>query len=116
MPTPNIVFIMCDSMDGRAMGCVGQKAAYTPNLDRLAADGALFTDMYTNNPICTPARASMLSGRYNFNCKAWNLYKALEPGDHTLFDVLSNAGYDVKTYGKTDYLSGGHSVRARVSA
>jgi len=103
-------------MDGRAMGCMGHRAAHTPNLDRLAAGGALFTDAYTNSPICTPARASMLSGRYNFNCKAWNLYKALEPGDHTLFDVLTGVGYDVRTYGKTDYLSGGHTIRARVSA
>jgi len=116
MPHPNIVFIMCDSMDGRAMGCMGQKAAHTPNLDRLAAGGTLFTDAYTNNPICTTSRASMFSGLYNFNCKAWNLYKGLEPGDHTLFDALTDAGYDVHTYGKTDYLSGGHTVRARVSA
>jgi len=116
MPKPNIVFIMCDSMDGRAMGCMGQAAAHTPNLDRLASEGALFTDAYTNNPICTPARASMLSGLYTFNCKAWNLYKALEPGDHTLFGVLEGAGYDLRTYGKTDYRSGGHTVRARVSA
>ena len=116
MPNKNIVFIMCDSMDGRAMGCMGQAAAHTPNFDRLAAEGALFTDMYTNNPICTPARASMLSGLYTFNCKAWNLYKALEPGDHTLFDALLDAGYDVRTYGKTDYRSGGHTIRARVSA
>ena len=56
MPNKNIVFIMCDSMDGRAMGCMGHKAAHTPNLDRLAAQGALFTDAYTNNPICTPAQ------------------------------------------------------------
>ncbi|MCL2495757.1 MAG: sulfatase-like hydrolase/transferase [Oscillospiraceae bacterium] len=116
MPKPNIVFIMCDSMDGRAMGCMGQKAARTPNLDRLAAEGTLFTDAYTNNPICTTSRASMFSGLYNFHCKAWNLYKGLEPGDHTLFDALTGAGYDVRTYGKTDYLSGGHTVRARVSA
>jgi arylsulfatase A-like enzyme len=50
---PNIIFVQCDSMDGRAMGCMGHPAMKraTPNLDRLASEGTLFSDTYTNNPI-----------------------------------------------------------------
>ena len=57
MPSqPNIVFIHAESMDGRKMGCMGHPAMQnaTPNMDRLASDGVLFTNAYTNCPVCNP--------------------------------------------------------------
>ncbi len=114
----NILLIECDSMDGRAMGCIGHPALKraTPHLDALARQGALFRIAYTNNPICCPSRASMFSGLQTHRCEAWNNYKGLAPGAPTLMDRLAAAGYCTKTLGKTDYVSGGHSQRARVSA
>lgn len=114
---PNIVFIHTDSMDGRAVGCMGHPtlSGLTPALDRLHHEGMLVRNAYCNNPICCPSRASMLSGRFTFHCEGWNNFKGLEPGEPTLLDALSRAGYRMQTLGKLDYLSGQHTVRARVS-
>ena len=113
----NILFIHCDSMDGRVMGCLDHPAmrSGTPNLDTLARRGVLFRDTYCNNPICCPSRASMWSGRWTHHCEGWNNYKGLSAEDRTFRDSLDGGGYLTQTFGKEDYLSGGHSVRARVS-
>jgi arylsulfatase K len=61
----------------------------------------------------------MWSGRYTHHCESWNNHKGLEPGDTTLFDLLRDAGYqfaDNHGLGKSDFLSGGHSHLARVTA
>jgi arylsulfatase K len=113
----NILFIHTDSMDGRAMGCMGHPslAGATPVLDQLHRDGMLFCNAYSNNPICCPSRASMLSGRFTHHCEGWNNFKGLEPGEPTFLDQLAQAGYRLNTLGKMDYLSGHHTERARVS-
>ncbi len=76
---PNLLIIQSDSMDGRAMGCLGHPAAYTPHMDRLAERGTLFSQAYCNSPQCCPARASMWSGEYVHQVEAWNNYKGLDP-------------------------------------
>ncbi len=113
---PNIIIIQCDSMDGRVMGCMGHTAAHTPNLDRLASKGVLFKNAYTNSPQCCPSRASMWSGKYVHTIEAWNNYKGLSEEDKTFFSELSQNGYNVKAFGKTDYLSGYHSLGNRIHA
>lgn len=115
---PNIIFFECDSMDGREMGCMGSlplKNA-TPNMDRLAAQGMLFENTYCNNPVCVCSRASMWSGQYTFHCHAWNNYKGIPAGSETFQTALERAGYRFGIFGKTDYVSGHHTQRARVSA
>lgn len=115
---PNILFIQTDSWDGRALGCMGHPAMLraTPNLDGLAARGVLFRNAYCNSPICCPSRASMWSGRFTHHCEGWNNHKGLSKSDVTFRAQLDAAGYRTQTFGKEDYLSGGHSIRARVSA
>ncbi len=114
---PNILFIETDSQDGRLMSCMGHPAlrGVTPNFDRLAARGVLFRQTYSNNPICCPSRASMFSGQFTHHCEGWNNYKGLEPGTPTFLTRLDEAGYTTQTVGKTDYVSGKHTIRARVS-
>ena len=115
---PNIILIETDSMDGRMMGCMGfhpALAGVTPNLDGLATRGALFRTAYSNNPICCPSRSSMWSGLYTHHCEGWNNYKGLEEGTPTFLDRLNAVGYRSNVVGKTDYLSGNHTIRARVS-
>jgi len=112
----SIVFVHCDSMDGRVMGCMDHPAAYTPNMDRLAERGVLFRNAYCNNPICCPSRASMWSGQYTHHCQGWNNHKGLEKNTRTFQTPLEKAGYRFQTYGKLDYLSGRHTHRARVTA
>ncbi len=125
MPRPNIVFFHAESWDGRALGCMGHPAMQraTPNIDELAARGALFRQTYCSHPICCPSRANMWSGRYTHNCESWNNHKGLQPGDATLMDLLHDAGYRFAVddhrdigIGKSDYRSGGHSHLARVTA
>jgi arylsulfatase A-like enzyme len=79
---PNIVFILSDDHGPWAMGCAGNKEIRTPNLDRLAASGMRFANFFCASPVCSPARASLLTGRI--------------PSQHGVHDWLSdgNMGED----------------------
>ena len=59
---PNILFLMADQMRSDAMGCSGNKVAKTPSLDRLASQGARFSNAFSATPTCTPARSAILTG------------------------------------------------------
>jgi arylsulfatase A-like enzyme len=61
---PNIVFILADDLGQRDLACYGSTFYETPNLDRLARDGARFTDAYAACPVCSPTRASVLTGQW----------------------------------------------------
>lgn len=61
---PNILFILIDDLGWRDLGCYGSTFYETPVLDRLAAEGARFTDAYAAAPVCSPTRASLLTGKY----------------------------------------------------
>lgn len=62
--TPNFVFFLADDMGWRDAGCYGSTFYETPNLDRLARSGMRFTDAYAACPVCSPTRASILTGKY----------------------------------------------------
>ena len=62
-PKPNIIFILCDDMD-TGFGCYGQKYIETPNIDRMAAEGMLFTQAYAGSPVSAPSRASLMTGQH----------------------------------------------------
>ncbi|MGI6199901.1 MAG: sulfatase [Christensenellales bacterium] len=61
---PNFVFLLADDLGIRDLGCYGSTFYETPNLDALAARGVRFTDAYAAAPVCSPSRASLLSGKY----------------------------------------------------
>jgi len=61
---PNVIFILIDDMGWRDLGCCGSDFYETPNLDGLASRGMRFTDAYAACPVCSPTRASILTGRY----------------------------------------------------
>jgi len=61
---PNVVFIMIDDLGWKDLGCYGSTFYETPNMDRLAAEGMLFTDAYSANPTCSPTRCSIMTGWY----------------------------------------------------
>src|SRR6478672_6723635 len=60
---PNIVLIYADDLGYGDLGCYGSKIR-TPNLDRMAEEGVRFTQFYSANPVCSPSRAALLTGRY----------------------------------------------------
>lgn len=69
---PNILFIFSDQHSKFQMGCYGNSYIHTPNIDRLADEGTRFNCAYSNNPICVPARASMVTGQYSCHLRAWD--------------------------------------------
>lgn len=61
---PNVMIVLADDLGWRDLSCYGSEFYETPVLDRLAAEGLLFTDAYAAAPVCSPTRASLLTGKY----------------------------------------------------
>jgi len=70
--TSNLLILMSDEHQARAMGCAGHPVVQTPHLDALAARGTRFANAYTPSPICVPARASFATGRYVHQTRLWD--------------------------------------------
>jgi arylsulfatase A-like enzyme len=115
---PNIVFILIDDMGWRDLGCYGSDLHQTPHIDCLAGEGVRFTDAYSAGPVCSPSRASLLTGKYPARLhltahirpgnrdhpdgklkvpfsKYW-----LEPDEVTLAEALKAHGYRTAMIGK----------------
>jgi arylsulfatase A-like enzyme len=105
-PKPDILLIMTDQFNPRCMGCAGDPVIKTPNLDRLAREGALFENCYTNSPVCMPARISLVTGRYPHEHGWWmNFVDRFPAGQVTLFRDLRRAGYFTSKTGKFHYFT-----------
>jgi arylsulfatase A-like enzyme len=131
---PNIIFIMADDLGWMDTGVYGSTYYQTPNIDRLAGQGMRFTDAYTANPLCSPTRASIMTGLWPARIgmtaafghvnevrlksvlpeSASPLYKAVTPAavtrldtaHYTLAEALKDAGYSTAHFGKW-HLGGG---------
>jgi arylsulfatase A-like enzyme len=97
---PNILFICTDQQRGDSLGCTGASWAVTPNLDKLAREGALFNNCYVQNPVCSPSRASLFTGKYVAN-HGLHANGVPLPAHQTMFTrTLADAGYDCGMIGK----------------
>ncbi|CAN5738983.1 hypothetical protein BH23GEM9_BH23GEM9_32160 [soil metagenome] len=103
---PNIVFLFSDDHAAHALSAYRQHLRYgaplpdTPNLDRLAAAGMLFTNAFVTNSICGPSRATVLTGQYGHLNGVMTNGQALHP-DHTTFPrLLREGGYETALFGK----------------
>lgn len=98
---PNILLIMTDQLRADYLGCYGADWLETPNLDRLAAGGTRFTRCTVNNPICTPSRASIMTGQDLPGHGVYRLHDVLPDGE-TLFPerLRRDSGYRTALYGK----------------
>ncbi len=101
--TSNMLVIMSDEHQARAMGCAGHAIAKTPNLDRLAARGMRFTDAYTPSPICVPARASFATGRYAHQNRLWDNAMPYVGNPKGWGHALQDKGVCVESIGKLHY-------------
>ncbi len=110
---PNIIFIMADDLGSGELGCYGNTFNETPNLDKLSTQGLKFNQAYAAAPICSPTRASLMTGQYPARVRITDFLPAktdrwLDPAKYiTINEALSKAGYHTGMFGKwhldTDY-------------
>lgn len=101
---PNVLLIVADQMIPFLTGPYGDKNAITPNLDRLAEKGVVFNSAYTPNPICSPARASLMTGKYSSNIRVWDNASPLHSDEPTICHYLSHEGYESVLSGKMHFI------------
>ncbi|MCC5938237.1 MAG: sulfatase-like hydrolase/transferase [Lunatimonas sp.] len=94
---PNIILIMADDMGYECLGSYGSAAYHTPNLDRMAEDGVRFEHCYSQ-PLCTPSRVKIMTGKYNF--RNYMAFGYLDPEEKTFGNLLQDAGYSTCVAGK----------------
>jgi N-acetylgalactosamine-6-sulfatase len=111
-PRPNVIFILADDLGWGDLSCYGNRRIQTPALDRLAAQGALFTQFYAAGPVCSPSRCGFLTGHFparhrihgHFATPEQNEKRGmpnfLDPATPTLPAALKNAGYATAHFGK----------------
>ncbi len=100
---PNILFILSDDHTAQAWGVYGSfldPVVSNPNIDRLAREGALLPNVFCANSICTPSRASILTGQYSHHNGVYTLADALDPKRITVAGRLQAAGYQTALFGK----------------
>ncbi len=103
---PNILFLYADQHRADVLGCAGNEVVATPHLDRLAGEGLRCEAAWTESPICQPARASVLTGRYPTDHGILGNFSGdCSPEWDTFPRALQAAGYETATIGKTHYSS-----------
>ena len=116
MKPPNFIFILADDLGYADLGCCGARdstlpGGVSPHLDRVAREGMLFTDGYSNSPVCSPTRFALATGRYQYRLRGaaeeplagtakGNPILGLPPEHPTLPSMLRDAGYATALVGK----------------
>jgi arylsulfatase A-like enzyme len=101
-PPPNVILIMTDDQGWGDVGFHGNPLLKTPHLDRLASQSVELTQFYVS-PVCSPTRASLLTGRYNYRTGAIDTYlgrSTMVADETTLAELLSKVGYRTGIFGK----------------
>ena len=109
---PNIIFIFADDLGWGDLSCYGNNRVKTPELDRLASEGTLFTQFYVAGSVCSPSRAAIMTGQYPARNRIFGhiarkemneqrkMPSALNPDLYTLTDMLKEQGYTTAHFGK----------------
>ncbi len=104
---PNIILIMADDLGYHDLGCYGNQKMRTPNIDKLAAAGILFTDYHSNGVVCSPNRAALLTGKYQQKTGIEGVITAknhrhtgLDKKHLTMAEYLKSQGYRTAIFGK----------------
>ncbi len=98
---PNIILIFPDQHRGDILGCMGDPVVITPNLDKLAAEGVVFTECFTNSPLCIPARATLMTGKYVSEHGVFNNDSEVSSSSQSHVRNIRDAGYHTAVIGKT---------------
>jgi arylsulfatase A-like enzyme len=97
---PNIIYIMSDDHDNDAISAYNRQFIQTPNIDRLAKEGAKFNKAFVGNSICSPARATLLTGQHSHKNGVKDNFTRFDSSRTTVAHVLSKAGYQTAVIGK----------------
>ncbi|MXZ21326.1 MAG: sulfatase-like hydrolase/transferase [Caldilineaceae bacterium SB0665_bin_25] len=115
---PNVIVCICDQLRAFEVGCYGNSVIRTPNIDRLAREGIRFEHAVSTDPVCMPARSSLISGQYARTCMgalgnasvpdergrpivaSWPLQDRVHLPDATIAEQFKAAGYDTALIGK----------------
>ena len=99
---PNMIFIMVDDMGYHDLGCFGSKTILTPHIDKMCAEGIKFTDCYSGDTVCAPARSTLMTGTHKGHTPVRGNGGGvpLLPEDVTVAEVLKKAGYTCGGFGK----------------
>ncbi|MBD3183585.1 sulfatase-like hydrolase/transferase [Candidatus Poribacteria bacterium] len=108
---PNFILILCDNLGFGDIGCFGSEVHNTPNLDNMAEEGIRLTSFYVSSPVCTPSRASFMTGCYaqrvdmHLDEKGGCVLrpvsaKGLNPNENTIAKTLKQQGYNTACIGK----------------
>jgi arylsulfatase A-like enzyme len=113
MTQPNFIFIVADDLGYADLGCTGARGTepVSPTLDRMAAEGLLFSDGYSNSPVCSPTRFALITGRWQYRLRGaaeepltgrarGDKVIGLQPEHPTLPSLLRDAGYRTALVGK----------------
>ena len=101
---PNILLIMADQLVPFLTGAYGHPVVKTPHLDRLVEHGVRFDAAYTPYPLCAPARASLMTGKYASSFGCYDNAAVLPADEPTLAHYLTNAGYETVLSGKMHFI------------
>ncbi|MCK5370773.1 MAG: sulfatase-like hydrolase/transferase, partial [Cyclobacteriaceae bacterium] len=97
---PNIIFFLTDDHRFDAMGFMGHPFLETPNMDRMANEGIHFNRAIVTTSLCSPSRASILSGKYAHNHGVVDNYNPVDPALKFFPEYLQEAGYNTAFVGK----------------
>lgn len=100
---PNVLLLVSDQHNYRISGCMGDRMASTPNIDRIAEKGTVFEKAYCQSPVCTPSRASFLTGKYCHTNHCWQNHGVLFPEHETMAGVFNRMGYETCLVGKMHF-------------
>jgi len=99
---PNVLFIFADDLN-TSIPAFGIEGALTPNIDKLAQQGRLFSNAYCQTPLCNPSRASIMTGKYPYELEIWTNephFRGVYPNIKTLPEIFKDAGYQTVGIGK----------------
>ena len=104
---PNIIYILADDLGYGDLGCYGQTKIETPNIDKMATEGMLFTQHYSGSTVCAPSRCVLMTGKHTGHSAIRGNKEYKPEGQHpmkgaaiTIAEVLKEAGYTTGAFGK----------------
>ena len=104
MDKPNILIIMADQLTPFMTGFYGNNQVKTPNLDKLCSESARFDNAYTPYPLCTPARAALMTGKYCYNLGCYDNATPFSSDEPTFAHYLTVNGYETVLSGKMHFI------------